>query len=335
MDLVLSLEFAEIIAIAVMVGCLVFAYVKKWMMTYALIIANVFVFVLGFLFLVQISSGEFISLLAIKLAFQPIYLQEDPLYLYTLFTSMFAHAGFAHIFGNMLIFFFIGMAFEQRIGPKNFILIYLLSGFFAALFHAAVVPLIYPESFDPSIPLLGASGAIFGIMGAFAYSYPHDKVVMPIPIGIMFITRIKVMYAVIIFAGLETVITWFEASSGVMSGTAHFAHLGGLLGGFILAVFLVKRKKTYDSFTGETSYYQSGDFKQAHRKIDFSTLRQLAVTNELQDMLDRIEQENVDQVRNIWLDHFLERLHCPKCKSSLKNKNSTLYCERCGFRTKY
>ena len=177
--------------------------------------------------------------------------------------------------------------------------------------------------------LVGASGAIFGIMGAFAFSYPRDEVVMPIPLGIiMILRRIKVIYAVMIFAVLETVIVMFD----VQDSTAHFAHIGGLVSGVIIAALLIKNK-THTKL-GETIYYDPHS-PQKQRKIDFSNLRKLAETHEQIEMLKRIENETVPQVRDVWLEHFLEKTRCPKCGKTLSHFNGKIWCEECSFKTNY
>jgi hypothetical protein len=226
----------------------------------------------------------------------------------------------------MFIFFFIGIAFEQRIGWKNFLIIYLITGICGTLTHSFL-------NLDSAIPLIGASGAIFGIMGAFAFSYPSDEVVMPIPVGIMLITRIKVMYAVILFAAMETIIVWYESTVGIQSETAHFAHIGGLIGGFILAALLIRNKKTHTK-QGKTIYYDSYT-SQKPVKIDFSKLEKLALTPELKEMLERIETETVPQVRDIWLEHFFEKTKCPKCNKPLNHFEKKIWCENCGFNNSY
>lgn len=331
MDIVVFPQhWASILCICIMVGALLTAYFKKLMLTYTLIIANVIIFVFTVIYTNEIifGYGEFAGQYAGfgGLGFRSAYLApEYSPQIYTLFTSMFIHGGFAHIFGNMFIFLFIGMAFEQRIGMKKFLLIYLITGVVGALTHSIL-------DLGSWVPLIGASGAIFGIMGAFAYSYPRDEIVMPIPIGIMFIMRIKVMYAVVIFALMQTVIVWYEAQTRLTSNTAHFAHLGGLISGFILAALIIKNKT--HTKKGETIYYDSykplvtGD-------IDVSNLRKLADTPELQEMLNKIENETVQQVKDVWFEHFLEKAVCPKCSNPLNHFDGKVWCEQCGFKTKY
>ena len=123
----MPISLISIIAICVIIGTLVIAYAKKLLITYALIFANFIVFVISVIFPEVIYD----------LGFRPIYLSPEFIpQLYTLFTSMFIHGGFLHIIGNMMVFFFVGMAFEQRIGWKKFLTIYLLTGVFGALTHS-------------------------------------------------------------------------------------------------------------------------------------------------------------------------------------------------------
>jgi membrane associated rhomboid family serine protease len=310
------MELISIAAICIIIGTLVVAYAKKLMVTYALIFSNFLVFILTVIHPNQIY---------VDLGFRPIYLSSEFFpYLYTLFTSMFVHGGFLHILGNMLVFFFVGFAFEQRVGRNKFLAIYLITGVCGALTHSML-------NLGTTTILIGASGAIFGIMGAFAYAYPRDEVVMPIPLGIiMVLRRIKVIYAVLIFAVFETVIVMLD----VQDTTAHFAHLGGLVSGVILSAVLIKRKKAESSSPSQTVHYDSYA-PQRLRSLDFSSLRELATTPELRDILKRIEQETVPQVRDVWLEHFLEKAVCPTCGQPLKHFNGKIWCDKCGYSSKY
>lgn len=312
---VLQPSLISLVAIAIMIGTIVVAYLKKITITYAIIIANLFVFLVTLFFGNQIIGD---------LGFRPAYLSVEQIpQIYTIFTSMFVHSGFLHILGNMFVFFFMGIAFEQRIGRKKFLVIYLITGVCGALTHSVL-------NLGSWVPLVGASGAIFGILGAFAYLYPRDEVVMPVPIGIMFIMRIKVIYATIIFAALETVIVMFS----VQDSTAHFAHLGGLASGVFLAAVLIGKKaeKTKQATT-------AGSLDYMHIKksdtINFSHLKELVKTPELKKILQHVEKENVLQARDMWLEHFLEKVTCPVCNKPLNHFDRKIWCEQEHFRTDY
>jgi len=332
MDMIILLpqHWASILAVCIMIGTLVVAYVKRWMMTYALILANMLVFIITLFYSSEVISG--IGGYAGQysgwggLGFRAIYLTPELFpQIYTLFTSMFIHGGFAHIFGNMLVLFFVGVPFEERVGWKKFLIIYFLTGIIGALTHSVLNP-------NSPIPLIGASGAIFGIMGAFAFSYPRDEVVMPIPVGFfMVIRRIKVVYAVLIFAAFETFIVFL----GVQDNTAHLAHLGGLLGGFLLAALLIRKRDKDISSAGFQTTYHDSYIPEKTKRFDYSNLRSLATTPELRDVLKRIENETVPQVREIWLEHFIEKTRCPRCGEPLYHLNRRIWCEKCGFKIKY
>jgi len=325
MDIILlNQHWAAILCICIMIGAIVLGIIKKFMMTHVLIVTNIVIFVITWIYYNEIVYGVENGFLRYAgLGFRSLYLSTEYFpQIYTLFTSMFIHGGFAHIFGNMIVFFFIGLPFEQRIGWKNFLIIYLVTGVCGALTHSLL-------NLNSAVPLIGASGAIFGIMGAFAYSYPRDEVVMPIGIGIMFLTKIKVIYAVIFFAAVETVVVWLE----VEDSTAHFAHLGGLISGVILAAILLKKQKTHTKL-GETIYYDSFS-QQRPKEIDIENLRKFATNHELKEMLKKIENETVTQVKEVWIEHFFEKAVCPKCNNPLYHFEGKIWCEHCGFRTSY
>ena len=150
-------------------------------------------------------------------------------------------------------------------------------------------------------------------MGALAYAYPRDEVVMPIPVGFfMMIRRIKVIYAVILFAALETIFVYL----GGRGNTAHFAHLGGLISGAIIAAVII-RNRTHTK-VGETIYYDSYA-SQKPSKIDISELEKLALTPELKETLEKIKNEDVPQVRDVWIENFFEKAICPKCSKPLNH----------------
>jgi rhomboid family protein len=145
----------------------------------------------------------------------------------TLISSMFLHGGWMHLIGNMLYLWIFGNNIEDVMGHAKFILFYGICGVIAALSHAAIDP-------ESTIPMVGASGAISGVLGAYLLLYPRARVLVFIPIG-FFSQMIHVPAAVVL--GL-----WFvmQVFSGGMSvgheggGVAFFAHIGGFLAGMVL-----------------------------------------------------------------------------------------------------
>ena len=145
------------------------------------------------------------------LRFMPSLLLERP---WTLVTYMFLHAGFTHILFNMLGLYFFGPRVEQRIGSERFFALYMISGITGGLL----------SFYNPSIPIIGASGAVYGVMLAFARFWPRDQ------IFIWGIIPVEVRWLVLIY----TVVSLMGWGSGV----AHFAHLGGFLGAFLYLLWL-------------------------------------------------------------------------------------------------
>jgi membrane associated rhomboid family serine protease len=141
--------------------------------------------------------------------------------LWQLVTYGFMHGGYAHIFFNMFALYMFGGAIEQTFGSRNFTLYYFVCLVMAALTQLLVVK-YFTHGFEPT---LGASGAIFGLLLAFGMLYPHEKLMLiflPIPI--------PAWLFVIGYGAVELLL----GVSGWQPDVAHFAHLGGMLGGFLM-----------------------------------------------------------------------------------------------------
>ena len=152
-------------------------------------------------------------------------------------TSMFLHAGFAHLFGNMLFLWIYGDNVEHRLGPLKFLFWYVLSGIAATLFHGVFAG-------GSPIPLVGASGAISGVLGFYFLWFPHNQV------RILFfwivILRVFMLPArwVLGFYIIVTNILPFLVTQGQGSGVAYGAHIGGFFAGLTAAFFYDRRELT-------------------------------------------------------------------------------------------
>jgi len=146
---------------------------------------------------------------------------------------MFMHAGWFHILSNMWILFIFGDNVEDRMGPLSYLTFYLLGGVAAALLQTYV-------GTGSSVPVLGASGAIAGVLGAYILLFPSARVVTLVPI-IFLITVIEV--PALIFIGFWFVTQLFSglASIGAVAGVAWWAHIGGFLVGLILSPIFRRR----------------------------------------------------------------------------------------------
>jgi membrane associated rhomboid family serine protease len=147
----------------------------------------------------------------------------------TLLTAMFMHAGWLHIVGNMVFLWAFGPEIEDAMGRLRYVAFYLLSGLAASLAQIVAMP-------GSTVPNLGASGAIAGVMGAFLITYPRDQIRTLILFG--WFTRITVIPAAL-FIGLWFVMQLFSQLGAVAdvqtSGVAYVAHVGGFIFGAVTA----------------------------------------------------------------------------------------------------
>jgi membrane associated rhomboid family serine protease len=150
-------------------------------------------------------------------------------------THMFMHGSFTHLIFNMFGLYMFGSRLEQMWGAKRFINFYLITGLGAALLHTLVQDYEITQGLvSINQPTVGASGALFGILVAFAMYWPNTQLfLMFIPVPI------KAKWAVIGYAAFEL----FAGISGFQAGVAHFAHLGGALFGFILVQYWNKNNR--------------------------------------------------------------------------------------------
>lgn len=165
-----------------------------------LIFANVGVFLLT----------TFAPAVVLPMALVPAFIPYRP---WTLLTYMFLHAGFGHLLFNMLGLYFFGPRVESRLGGRRFLGLYLTSGLVGALLSIAT----------PYARIVGASGAVFGVMLGFARYWPRE----PIYLWGVFPVEARVLVVV------TTVLALWGAFSRATGGIAHFAHLGGYVGGYV------------------------------------------------------------------------------------------------------
>ena len=191
------------------------------LVTYALIALNVL------FFFVELTGGDaFIG----EWAFVPARFLANPLSdSVTLFTSMFMHAGWVHLGGNMLYLWIFGDNVEDRFGHIKFIIFYLLCGLAATFAQLAF-------SLGSNVPNLGASGAIAGVLGAYILLFPQGRVrvlqgqrVIQVPALIV----IGLWIVLQLFSGIGSI-----ASTAQSGGVAYMAHIGGFVAGFALTFLL-------------------------------------------------------------------------------------------------
>jgi membrane associated rhomboid family serine protease len=186
--------------------------------TRGLILANVGVFLVQ-----QLAWDLMIGLFALW------PLASGMFHFWQLITYAFLHGSLVHIFLNMFALFMFGRGLEMYWGGRRFLIYY-----FVCVLSAAVTQLLVEQASGGSEPVLGASGGVFGVLLAFAWYFPNQRlIVLPIPIPVpawLFVT----IYALIeLFSGLTR----------TQQGVAHFAHLGGMLGGALCILYWRARRR--------------------------------------------------------------------------------------------
>lgn len=170
-----------------------------------------------------------------------------------IFTHMFMHGGFLHLFFNMYALWIFGSVVERMIGSRKFLTFYIICGLGAALLHTGV-GFLQAQNFMTSIadgsltaaksymslkstPTVGASGAIYGVLIAYAMLFPQSRLTLIFPP-----ISLKARTWVLIFVGIELL----TGIAGTADGVAHFAHLGGMLVGFLMITYWRKRGTLFD-----------------------------------------------------------------------------------------
>jgi membrane associated rhomboid family serine protease len=147
----------------------------------------------------------------------------------TIFTSMFLHGGWMHLIGNMLYLWIFGDNVEDSMGRGRFLVFYLICGVFAVLAQALPNP-------DSTIPMIGASGAISGVLGAYLLMFPHARVLVGIPFG-FYLHTMRIPAGLVLGFWFLLQLINSAASSGQQGGVAFGAHIGGFIAGMLLIPF--------------------------------------------------------------------------------------------------
>ncbi len=242
-----------------------------------LLIANVIVYLLQITF----------PVLSSELAFVPALLLQRP---WTLLTYMFAHGSVSHIAFNMLALYIFGPRVETRLGGTTFFRMYMIAGITGGLLSLL---------FTPYAPIIGASGAIFGVQLGFAKFFPRDRIyiwgVVPVEARVL----VVIMTAISIFGGL---------SGG--GNTAHFAHLGGYVGAWIylrIAERFTPSKQWEAKLAGPPpNAIPMGDWRQ----VDLASVNQYN-RDEVKRILDKITatgEGSLTSQERVFLGHFTPKV---------------------------
>jgi len=203
-----------------------------------LIMVNVIVFLVWWLSVFGLIGPGFAVDIEERFSMTPYYIVRGQ-QLYTLLTSMFLHAGWLHLLGNMLFLYVFGDNVEDVFRHVSYLVFYIVCGLAASFMY-----ILSLESLSPFESVIGASGAISGVLGAYLVLYPKARV-------LTLVFPLIVPIPAIIFLGFWFLMQWFYAIFLGEGMIAYWAHIGGFIAGMILAlIFGLKRKRARDARLG-------------------------------------------------------------------------------------
>ena len=264
-----------------------YCYTQRIPASLSLVMANFIVFFIWWVAILILDYDGHITWQ--DLGFNPLstlnystLLSVDLFNILTLFSSLFIHSGPLHLLMNMLILILMGLPFEERVGTGAFVKIYLISGILGSLLTG--LSAIHLGTGEADSYHIGASGAVFGIMGAFAYLYPKDEI--PMLLGFIFLHRVPVFIAAVVFAGAETAFVVASSTDNI----GHDTHLISLVVGALFAPYLLSSITSTSLST-------------------LDHLDKLATTDTLQKILEKAKNADELDVRGAWIEKFHEEIN--------------------------
>ena len=288
--------------ILVVVGLLVAYYCirNEFMVSQSLVFINFAIFAVWAI-MYRFSPQSGIEAL-VELGFRSMYLESPEFGLLTLISAMFMHGGPMHLLMNMLILILMGVPFEDRIGSRAFLRIYFISGIIGSLVTGSIS--VLNETGLETINI-GASGAVFGIMGGFALLYPRDEI--PMLLGPIFMHRVPVLLATLVFIGMETLYVGLGTEDGIGHGT----HMASFIAGVFMAPYFTSKKEV-----------------ETNLEIGLERLVKLSgITKKGNYELQMIKDSDEPELIDAWLDKFWELQECPDCGEPV---NMQGVCSDCG-----
>lgn len=242
------------------------------------------------------------------LAFSPAYLTTGE-QLQTIFTTNFLHAVDSplHLVFNIFALIFLGSMLEARIGAVRTEAIYLIAGVGGTLIFALYALFALPQA--AAVIVIGASGAISGVLGAFGRLFPHERIRLW-----LFFFPLPPMpaWSVVAFFLLLQAVFLPQASS-----VAYAAHIGGAGVGILVAPLVMRMEEKARERRIQAP---------APTRTNRTPLAALATTPELKEIFERIQGESVPDVRRAWLEHFAAKARCRICRAELRIEPGALVC---------
>lgn len=289
------MELLILLVIACIVLPVACALIRRWYTSYAIAISCGLATLLWFIPLTGEIEG---------MAFSPVYLITGA-HLESIFISIFVHANLIHLAFNVVGLILFGIMLEERIGGLRSVIVFLLGGITGEIFYSIF-------HWGSIAHLVGASGGIMALVGAFSRLYPYEKVNI---FGLfLFLRNVHAWKMALIFISIDlflAIVTAEVSLSGWMN-IAYLAHVGGLLSGLIVAPLLVKIKITgrVDEINPEAIRKVIPDPKRYH------------------EIESAIRGERERDIIDAWLKKIEEVAVCPVCQGAMRLRGATLRCKK-------
>jgi len=270
------------------------------------------------------------------LGFNPAVIALRPWMIYTVITSIFVHGGFLHWLFNSLVLMFLCSYFEYLVGKRNFMKVFIFSAITADLVHLIITLTIFRSIYGPivtsamlRVTLVGASGAIFGVLAAYAILFPTHRVTMFV--GFIPLPGVPIYFAVMITLLFEFMAIIYQPFSTI----AHTAHVGGAIGGIIYAYYIHESTPVMPKtiFPRPRRRYapKRASFWPLKKEYRFDILREFAYSPYDEELLQRAIDD--EEYRDYWISRLINGKPCPVCGFSLEydDIDGVVRCINCGY----
>ncbi|MEM3341185.1 MAG: rhomboid family intramembrane serine protease [Thermoplasmata archaeon] len=304
----LGMYYLSLVIFFVILFALALALFLKKNIAFVIVLLNLGVFCFQLIYERILGQAS-----AALLGFSPSYVSDisQADYSYTLITSLFTHANFFHLLMNLLGLIIFGIPLQARIGNIRFSKYYFLSGIGAAIFYSL-------GNWGVHLYLIGASGCVFGILGAYASLYPNEK--MSLLLFFIPLPPMRIRYLALLYAGIELILFIISIPGDTI---AHLAHLGGLIVGGLLGLLDSGSKGRV--FTEGSNY----SINKEKTEIDIESLSDLNQNHGLDTALEELSKPSALEVQNSWIDLIEKKGRCRKCTSGVRREGDVFRCS-CG-----
>lgn len=276
------------------IGPLAWAWSQQTSVALGMVLSLLFGYIVQFLWGVFLDFGDVIEL-RLRLYLVPALVTDG--HFHTLITSGFVHSNPLHVLGNILIISLVGIPLEDRLGRVRWLISYMVG----LLGGSVAWTLLNLESITPA---LGASGAAFGILGAYLSGWPNDEVFFPL----ILIRKWPVQFIALFYFGFEIYKAWQVYGLNEISNIGHIAHFGGFILSYATLPILKK------------GIEWEGDYK----------LEEIPEGNPFEGVDDLVERLRTEgefiETRQAWLEEIADRAFCPVCGGVLEVKKMRVRC---------